>query len=263
MKDHPPAFLTYALGRTGLDLIPNAQNHRPQVTLTFAQSLDGKIAGSGGKQLSLSGEESMIMTHWMRTMHDVILIGIGTALNDNPQLNVRLLPQASQSGFYHIPRPVILDSNLRLDTECKLLKNYKGGNGRRPWVFCAQLSSGSPERKMRKRALEEAGASVFEIPAAVTGHLSIPALLEQLHALGTRSIMVEGGAKVIGSFLSNSQKSDAAGLVDVLIVTVAPIMVGNEGVGYEANTNEGHAPLIQHIRTELMGKDTVIAGKLN
>jgi 2,5-diamino-6-(ribosylamino)-4(3H)-pyrimidinone 5'-phosphate reductase len=60
---------------------------RPHVTLTYAQSLDAKIAGVRGKQLRLSGKESMEMTHWMRTMHDAILIGIGTALNDDPQLN--------------------------------------------------------------------------------------------------------------------------------------------------------------------------------
>jgi hypothetical protein len=57
------------------------------VTLTFAQSLDGRIAGKHGLQLRLSGEESMLLTHWMRTRHDAILVGIGTALNDNPQLN--------------------------------------------------------------------------------------------------------------------------------------------------------------------------------
>lgn len=82
---------------------------RPYVTLTFAQSLDAKIAGPNGKQLSLSGFESMLMTHWrvisnilnvclfmrqtsrMRTMHDAILIGVGTALNDDPQLNSKFL----------------------------------------------------------------------------------------------------------------------------------------------------------------------------
>jgi hypothetical protein len=82
---------------------------RPLVTLTFAQSLDGKIAGKGGKQLILSGRESMLMTHWydidldlrdipipyycrgrMRTKHDAILVGIGTALSDDPQLNSTL-----------------------------------------------------------------------------------------------------------------------------------------------------------------------------
>jgi hypothetical protein len=60
---------------------------RPRVTLTFAQSVDGKIAGRDGKQLILSGKESMVMTHWMRTIHDAILVGIGTARNDDPQLN--------------------------------------------------------------------------------------------------------------------------------------------------------------------------------
>ena len=60
---------------------------RPHVTLTYAQSLDACIAGVNGTQLILSGKESMQMTHWMRTMHDAILIGIGTLLNDDPQLN--------------------------------------------------------------------------------------------------------------------------------------------------------------------------------
>jgi riboflavin biosynthesis pyrimidine reductase len=60
---------------------------RVHVTLTYAQSLDGRIAGKNGHQLRLSGDESMLLTHWMRTRHDAILVGIGTALNDNPQLN--------------------------------------------------------------------------------------------------------------------------------------------------------------------------------
>jgi hypothetical protein len=96
----PPAFLTETLSYSVAE-----SPGRIQVTLTFAQSLDGKIAGVGGKQLILSGKESMLMTHWyasliairsrldlhskarMRTIHDAILVGIGTALNDDPQLN--------------------------------------------------------------------------------------------------------------------------------------------------------------------------------
>jgi hypothetical protein len=99
----PPAFLTEALS----DSVTESPG-RIQVTLTFAQSLDGKIAGVGGKQLILSGKESMLMTHWyasliaigslldlhfkarMRTIHDAILVGIGTAVNDDPQLNSSL-----------------------------------------------------------------------------------------------------------------------------------------------------------------------------
>lgn len=65
---------------------------RPHVTLTYAQSLDAKIAGQDGKQLILSGKESMVMTHWMRTLHDAIMVGVGTAVNDDPQLNSLSLP---------------------------------------------------------------------------------------------------------------------------------------------------------------------------
>lgn len=61
-------------------------NDRPFITLTFAQSLDGKIAKQG-QQILISGKESMAMTHRLRTLHDGILVGIGTALIDNPQLN--------------------------------------------------------------------------------------------------------------------------------------------------------------------------------
>lgn len=73
--------------KSALDAILEGQRNKVHVTLTYAQSLDGRIAGKDGTQLRLSGDESMLMTHWMRTRHDAILVGIGTALNDNPQLN--------------------------------------------------------------------------------------------------------------------------------------------------------------------------------
>jgi 2,5-diamino-6-(ribosylamino)-4(3H)-pyrimidinone 5'-phosphate reductase len=59
---------------------------RPFVTLTYAQSLDGKIGGQNGQQIRLSGQASMAMTHRMRTLHDAILVGIGTVWHDDPRL---------------------------------------------------------------------------------------------------------------------------------------------------------------------------------
>lgn len=82
-QQSPPAFLLSALAH----LEESSPADRPHVTLTFAQSLDAKIAGKHGKQLILSGKDSMLMTHWMRTMHNGIMVGVGTAVNDNPQLN--------------------------------------------------------------------------------------------------------------------------------------------------------------------------------
>ena len=81
----PPDFLISLLARYS----QQPPSIRPHVTLTFAQSTDAKIAAIPGKQLILSGDESMQMTHWLRSMHDAILVGIGTALNDDPQLNSR------------------------------------------------------------------------------------------------------------------------------------------------------------------------------
>ncbi|KAI0361033.1 bacterial bifunctional deaminase-reductase [Trametes cingulata] len=220
---------------------------RPYVTLTFAQSLDAKIAGAGGAQLALSGKESLVMTHWMRTLHDAILVGIGTALNDNPQLNTRHLPPlpSAYPHKYRLPRPVILDTRLRLPPDCKLLKNYQAGIGRRPWVICAPQTA-SPDIASteaftkRAAALQDAGARIVELDAdEKTGVIAIPDLLTALHELGVRSLMIEGGARVIRSFLSAAHTQPSAELahkktVDALVITVAPTLVGSAGVGYGA-----------------------------
>ncbi|KAE9393156.1 hypothetical protein BT96DRAFT_999695 [Gymnopus androsaceus JB14] len=141
-------------------------------------------------------------------MHDAILIGIGTALNDDPQLNTRHLPAREPNPTnghhnpYNLPRPIILDSYLRLPLHCKLLKNYVEGRGRRPWA-----------------------TFLFQI------------VLETLYKLGICSVMVEGGAQVIRSFFSQDG-AQATILVDTIIVTVAPTFVGEDGVSYNAAMNE-------------------------
>ncbi|KAF5385676.1 hypothetical protein D9757_005516 [Collybiopsis confluens] len=235
----PPEFLTKLLDRYN----ESGSQSRPNVTLTFAQSLDAKIAGKGGKQLILSGKESMIMTHWMRTMHDGILVGIGTALNDDPQLNTRLLPprepNPSLNGHnnpYHLPRPIILDMALRLSPQCKLLKNYSDGRGRRPWVVCAEPTADDDKVDWlaRRKALEGAGARTVVLAPGpyADGLIPISDVLESLHALGIRSLMVEGGAQVIRSFFQGAK------FVNTVIVTVAPTFVGEDGVSYNASLAE-------------------------
>ncbi|KIK46236.1 hypothetical protein CY34DRAFT_774760 [Suillus luteus UH-Slu-Lm8-n1] len=230
---------------------------RPLVTLTFAQSLDGKIAGKEGKQLILSGKESMLMTHWMRTKHDAILVGIGTALNDDPQLNSRHIPEDERPS--HLPRPVILDANLRLRPDCKLLKNYRERKGRRPWVICdADLTSNDIGRKS---TLEDAGARVIGVPS-VDGFIMIPDLLKVLYNLGIKTLMVEGGATIIGSFLAEPARTEPNAIIDTLIITIAPTLVGNDGIGYGEKLSATQIPSLKHIRTEVMGQDVVIVSAL-
>lgn len=211
----------------------------------------------------------------MRTMHDGILIGIGTALNDDPQLNSQfiIIIQIKASSFliplsenfylfyaaarhlplrdepYLLPRPIILDTHLRLNPACRLLANWRDNKGRRPWIltFKPKMTDEKfDEWARRHRALQEAGALIETImleegvprppvvshrcfcvahPSHSTGKLSIPHMLSHLNGMNISSLMVEGGASVIESFLSS-------GCVDTMLVTVAPRVVGSAGVGY-------------------------------
>lgn len=167
------------------------------------------------------------------------------------------------------PRPVILDPSLRLPTTCKLLANYAARTGRRPWVFCA------PEADAAKReALESSGAVVYAIPEDGSLGLSVAALLCRLRECGIRSLMVEGGQRVISSFYA-ARDGDSRPVVDILIVTVAPTLVGPSGVGVSLDRSEkvfktrglvenaDHSVLqtlnLQHVRSEILGIDTVVA----
>ncbi len=102
---------TRVLERAKTVLVAAAEHRRrtgrPLVTLSYAQSLDGSIADRPGRPLSLSGSQSLTLTHGLRASHDAILVGIGTVLADNPRLNVRLVTGES-------PQPVIVDSSPAL-----------------------------------------------------------------------------------------------------------------------------------------------------
>ncbi len=176
---------------------------RPLITLSYAQSMDGSIAAAPGQPLALSGPEAMKLTHELRAAHDAILVGIGTVLADNPRLTARSgLAPGSQ------PQPVVLDSRLRFPLNAALLNHSK------PPIIATTPHADS----QLQAALESAGATVVRFPGS-GGHVLLPALLEWLAQSGIKSLMVEGGSAVITSFLSE-------GLVDRIIVTIAPRFVG-------------------------------------
>jgi 2,5-diamino-6-(ribosylamino)-4(3H)-pyrimidinone 5'-phosphate reductase len=180
---------------------------------------------------------------------------------------VRHLPQPTESTLYKLPRPVIIDTHLRLPTSCKLLRNFQNGTGRRPWIICTDDSEGTKDGKItlaeRKKALEEAGARIIEIPPSSirddSSYLSLPAILRSLSDLGIQSLMVEGGARIIGSFFASPEK-----IVDTLVITVAPVLVGSNGVGYQCKYSvfelDSKKPAgFKEVHTELIGRDMVVA----
>jgi len=213
---------------------------RPFVTLSYAQSLDGCISARPGEALVLSGRQSMKLTHRLRAGHDAILVGIGTVLSDNPRLTVRLVNGRS-------PRPVVVDSMLRLPLESRLLCE----NLRPPWVVTAEFPD--PERR---KALEAAGAKIIPVPRNGNGYLDLGVVLEKLGELGLTSVMVEGGSRIITSFLKER-------LADYLVLTVAPIVVGGmRGVRHLQSSDMDHFRRLKNPQHRRMGEDLVLWGEL-
>lgn len=213
---------------------------RPRVTLAWAQGIDGSIAAAPGLRTRLSGPESLRMTHTLRARHEAILVGVGTVLADDPSLTVRLVPGPS-------PRPVILDSRLRTPPGARLLDGAQRG------VLILSLPGADPGRRA---ALADRGARILEVPPDAAGRLDLHAALARLHAEGIRSLMVEGGALVLRSFL-------AARLADELCVTIAPrILDGLNPFATEAGSPaHAFACGLEESRVERLGADVVISGR--
>lgn len=223
------------------DWLSQADQHRqktgrPLVSLCYAQSLDGCLTAQGGQTTRLSGPESSRLTHQLRATHDAILAGVGTVIADDPQLTVRLVEGRN-------PQPVILDSRLRTPIWANLLQRAS------PPVWIATTPAVDSERKA---ALEGAGARLLVLPPDGEGRVALPPLLEALAGAGVRSLMVEGGAQVITSFL-------AQGLADWVSITIAPVILG--GLPAVGPCLTGPSRLAQ-VYTEQLGEDVVIFGRL-
>lgn len=208
---------------------------RPLVTLSYAQSLDGSISLRRGQPLALSGPESLKLTHQLRAAHDAILVGIGTVLSDDPQLNVRLSDGKN-------PQVIVLDSRLRFPLAARALKSAS-----KLRLFCASAADNKAQL-----ALEKAGAFIERQAHNETDLIDLEKMLSRLHELGIKTLMVEGGGQVISSFLAED-------LVDRVVVTVAPIFIG----GYKAvEHSNGFFPRLQNMQTQLFGDDLVVWGDL-
>jgi diaminohydroxyphosphoribosylaminopyrimidine deaminase / 5-amino-6-(5-phosphoribosylamino)uracil reductase len=222
-----------------------ASSSRPVVTLSWAQSLDGSIALNKNEPISISCDESRTLTHWMRSVHDVILVGIGTIISDNPQLDVRLVDGKN-------PQPVILDTHLRIPDDAHLLKRSTGF----PWIVV-----GISIDYQRCLQLEKRGVMVLELGEDETGRIDLKALLSTLRRMGIRSVMVEGGAQVLTSFLREN-------LADQAVITTAPIWLGgyqllSENIAKNDKQDKRLiVPSLIDMKTESFGPDLITWGRI-
>lgn len=207
---------------------------RPFVTLSYAQSLDGSIAKEPGKACLLSGRASLEMTHWLRARHQALLVGVETILADDPRLNVRHVKGED-------PYPLVLDSYLRFPDNARVLFASR----KRPWIF---TSLKAPHA--RWRALAALGVRLTCVPEEEPGRLSLIGVLRELAAHGIGTVMVEGGALVIQTFLRQ-------GLADYCVLTLAPRFLG----GVRALVGPVGVTLV-NCYCQRLGSDWVVLGRV-
>jgi riboflavin-specific deaminase-like protein len=216
----------------------------PLVTVKYAQTLDGRIATAAGNSQWISSRESLQFAHELRRDHDAIMVGIRTVLADNPRLTVRLVEGRD-------PLRIIIDSHLRIPLSAKVIAEGAAHN-----TLIAATEAADRERA---RELEALGAKVLLLGSDLDNpRVDLEGLLAELGRLGIRSVLVEGGARVITSLLS-------ARLVDRLVVAVAPKIIGRgtEAIG-ELNINDlGSAITFIDFETHRLGPDLIFDGRLN
>jgi 2,5-diamino-6-(ribosylamino)-4(3H)-pyrimidinone 5'-phosphate reductase len=230
---------------------------RPFVTVTFAQSIDGYMAlsrdlhssddghGQTSSNYPLSGEDSLLLTHALRSMHDGILIGGRTLSIDNPRLTNRLwmTPIAREgSSVNQQPRPIVLDTSLRhvrlLGYTLKL-KN--------PILCCSQNAFMSLSRKNLPPDV-----SILPCLCNNDGSLSLLDVLQKLrNQFNIRTVMIEGGATTVSSFFR-------ANFVDALVITIAPkLLHSGIAVKYSSGAKEQFMPDVVDL-TQLLSEFLVL-----
>ena len=174
---------------------------RPWVRLKIAASLDGKTALPNGQSQWITGPEARKDGHAWRRRASAVLTGIGTVLADDPRLDVRLVPTEAQ------PTRVILDSHWRTPPGARMLS-----------LPGQAVIFGAAAKSQSALALEKQGAELVWAPGS-QGQVDLFALLDCLSKRSVNELHVEAGAKVNGALL-------AAGLVDEVLVYLAPLLVG-------------------------------------
>jgi diaminohydroxyphosphoribosylaminopyrimidine deaminase/5-amino-6-(5-phosphoribosylamino)uracil reductase len=204
------------------------------VTLKLATSLDGRIATATGESRWITGPQARTEAHRLRAAHDAVLVGIETALADDPDLTVRL-------EGYRGPQParVVLDSRQRLPCTAKLVQTARAVP-----TYVVTATPPSPD-------LLACGVRVLTVKAVGDGRPELEAALQALKDEGLGQVMVEGGGQVAGAFLR-------CGLVQRIEWFRAPMILGAEGrpgIGALALSELADAPRFRRTEVRPVGED--------
>jgi diaminohydroxyphosphoribosylaminopyrimidine deaminase / 5-amino-6-(5-phosphoribosylamino)uracil reductase len=204
------------------------------ITLKLATSLDGRIATASGESRWITGDQARAAVHGLRAAHDAVVIGVETALADDPERSVRTPGYADRQ-----PARVVLDSRQRLAHDSRLV-----ATARDLPTFVVATTQPQPR-------LTGAGVRVLVVPGLGEERPELKAVVEALADEGMTRLFVEGGGQVAASFLR-------CGLVDHLEWFRAPMVIGGEGrpaVGALALSGLSDAPRFRRVDVRVLGDD--------
>jgi len=218
---------------------------RPRVTLKAAVTLDGRIATRGGDSRWITSQRARKLAHRMRAESDAVLVGIGTAVADDPALTVRHVRGRQ-------PLRVLLDSRLRVDPDSQLVKQAS--------ELPTLIFHGAGAARSRRLRLLASGAQLQEVPLAASGRgLDLHRVLGELAGREVVELLVEGGGRVHGGLLD-------AGLADRAAIFVAPSILADAAAqplahgAPKARIAEAHR--LEHLEVRRLGPDTLFLGEL-
>jgi diaminohydroxyphosphoribosylaminopyrimidine deaminase/5-amino-6-(5-phosphoribosylamino)uracil reductase len=212
----------------------------PFVTAKFASSLDGRIATASGESRWITSETARLAAHRLRHINDAVLVGINTVLADDPELTTRI--EGGRS-----PLRVVVDSRLRITDDAHVVRDAAGHT-------LVVTTAGAPRERINH--LRGLGVEVETVEPGPTG-VDLGAVLALLGARGMISVLIEGGATLLGSAFD-------AGVVDKVVAMVAPRIIGGRAapgaVAGDGVAALAQAQLLREVTVERAGPDLVITG---
>ncbi|KAG7344230.1 dihydrofolate reductase-like domain containing protein [Nitzschia inconspicua] len=240
-----------------------SKSTRPFVTLAYAQSLDGKIAiltnnhnsnnhpremSLSSSNFAISSQESLVLTHALRSIHDAVLVGGRTLAIDNPRLNNRLWQLQPDMSNHNQPRPVVLDSHLRYISQLQNSLNAQN------LLVCCSIDAANSYSQHHSN---DSTCTLLPCKTHKDGTLNLQDVLLQLQVHhGIQSVMVEGGATMLTAFAREH-------LVDYQCITLSPKLLGDAGLPSIGclSTDDGEHVAIGPLKCMTLGPDCVIFGR--
>ena len=220
---------------------PKPDTGNIHITLTYAQTVDGFI-GVCGSRLELSGPESYLLTHTLRSQRDAILVGIGTILNEDPLLTARIPGNECRQ-----PIPVIVDTNLRTPIESKCITS-RIKLGIKPFILCGMEAENTGLESL---------VHVIRLPASSNG-VDLAEGIKSLQTFGIKSLMIEGGAAIIKECICSATFD-----IQELIITVSPqYLIHGVHSTYKRASEVLNPAKLENPKWHVLGSDCILTANL-